>query len=788
MRTLQLAVSIVWFLLIAYSVEAQDFVQRRQQQFYLRGQPYYYIGANYWYGSSLALLKDRERGVERLRKELDFLRSKGITNLRVLAGAEGSGTVNGVERVAPALQPEKGTFDAGVLKGLDLLLAEMGKRGMKAVVFLSNNWEWSGGFLQYLRWNNRIDEATFRRKLSWDEMRDYVSKFYTCAPCRDDYNRQLDFMLDHTNSVTGKKYKDDPAIMAWELANEPRPMRPASNEAYLKWIRDVAARIKSKDKNHLVTLGHEGYMGTESLPLFEEAHRSPNVDYLTIHIWPKNWGWFSEASFENDFPRVLDNTQQYIDQHKAVADRLQKPLVIEEFGLPRDGHSFDVTAATTLRDRYYESIFSRLQQSAASDSGIAGANFWAFGGLARPVKGQTFWKAGDDYMGDPPMEEQGLNSVFDSDHSTWNLIYRYAAALHKPHGSAGWPADRMATKETVSLYAKLKKVTHKGILFGHQDDLAYGVGWKYVEGKSDVKELTGDYPAVYGWELGNIEHGLPYNLDSVPFDKMRHYIQQGYQRGGVITISWHLDNPLNGESAWDTTHGGVAAALPGGSKNELYRSWMDQVAGFLLSLRGQKGEYIPILFRPYHELTGNWFWWCRNTCTPAEFQLLYRYTIDYLRQEKGIHHLLTVYNTADFNSREEFLERYPGDDMVDVVSFDSYQYKDPQKDPSFVNGVHKRLTILDSMASEKGKLVALAETGYEAIPYANWWTQTLMQAIGDHKISYVLAWRNHGLQPNGHWHYYVPKKGDVSAADFIQFYKHPKILFEKDIAKEGMYK
>ena len=117
-------------------------------------------------------------------------------------------------------------------------------------------------------------------------------------------------------------------------------------------------------------------------------------------------------------------------------------------------------------------------------------------------------------------------------------------------------------------------------MFGHQDDLAYGVNWRYVEGRSDVKDVVGDYPAVYGWELGNIEHELPYNLDSVPFDKMRNFIQQGFERGGVITISWHADNPLNGESAWDTTHA-VQSILPGGTRHELYKIWLDRVAAFL---------------------------------------------------------------------------------------------------------------------------------------------------------------------------------------------------------------
>ena len=773
--------------LLIGKTHAQSFVQQKGAQFFLDGKPYYYIGANYWYGSVLGLQKNKNRGIERLRRELDFLRSKGITNLRVLAAAEGEGLVNGVQRVGPPLQIEKGKFNASVLDGLDILLNEMNKRNMKAILFMSNNWEWSGGFLQYLRWNGLIDETTFRRKLDWDEMRDYVSKFYTCDECKKDYLRQVEFILNHTSKISGKKYIDETSIMAWELANEPRPMRPASNDAYKKWIGDVAAFIKSKDKNHLVTLGHEGYIGTESIELFEQVHSDKNVDYLTIHIWPKNWAWFQTATMEQDFPQVISKTEDYINKHIDIAKKLHKPLVIEEFGLPRDNHSFDINSTTKLRDQYYQYIFSRWKQSADTNGVIAGANFWAFNGVARPIKGQTYWKEGDDYMGDPPMEEQGLNGVFDSDKSTWNIIWSYTSNVPSYGSNSNCPSDKLATKGAVNLYKNLKRLLNKGVMFGHQDDLAYGVGWKYVEGKSDVKDVAGDYPAVYGWELGNIEHELPYNLDSVPFDRMRNYIRQGFDRGGVITISWHADNPLNGESAWDTIHA-VQSILPGGIRHELYKTWLDRVANFLGSLKTNNGTAIPILFRPFHEFTGNWFWWCQNTCTPTEFKLLFRFTVDYLRNEKDLHNLLIVYNTAgDFKTKEEFLERFPGDDVVDLVSFDSYQYGDPQKDNSFVNGLDKKLTILEEAAKEKNKIPALAETGYEAIPYANWWTNTLWKGIGDHRISYVLVWRNHGLQPGGHMHYYAPYKGQASANDFINFYKLDKTLFGKDVAKEKLY-
>ncbi|MGZ8537821.1 MAG: glycoside hydrolase 5 family protein, partial [Flavisolibacter sp.] len=358
-------IAILSLLFLHDAVCAQTFVQRRQQQFFLEGKPYYYIGANYWYGGTLGIDSRKQGGgssVDRLRKELDFLKSKGINNLRVMAGAEGSGLVHGVERVGPPLQTEKGKFDTDVLKGLDILLDEMSKRNMKAVLFLSNNWEWSGGLLQYLRWNDLIDDSVFRRKLSWDEMRDYVSKFYSCTTCKSDYLKQVDLIVNRTNHVNGKKYKDETAIMSWELANEPRPMRPSAIEDYKKWVSEVAVFIRSKDKNHLITTGVEGEMGTENISVFEDIHKDKNVDYLTIHIWPKNWSWFQTPTMEKDLPQVISKTVEYIDKHIAVARKLNKPLVIEEFGLPRDHHSIDASSSTTLRNRYYDTIFSTWQQ------------------------------------------------------------------------------------------------------------------------------------------------------------------------------------------------------------------------------------------------------------------------------------------------------------------------------------------------------------------------------------------------------------------------------------------
>lgn len=344
-----------------------------------------------------------------------------------------------------------------------------------------------------------------------------------------------------------------------------------------------------------------------------------------------------------------------------------------------------------------------------------------------------------------------------------------------------------ASPATKTLYSKLFQIRNDFTLFGHQDDLAYGVNWKYKENYSDIKSVVNDFPAIYGWDIGKIEHQNSKNLDGVPFEKMREYIKTGYQKGAVITISWHLDNPLTGGNSWDTTKNTVKSILPGSSKFQLYQTWLNRAADFLYSLKDNEGNLIPILFRPFHEENGNWFWWCRNVCTDEDYRTLWHYTINYLRNERKLNNLIIVFNSNDINNEETFLKNYPGDEWVDVLSIDQYQYHIQDKQ-NFIKNTRKQLKIISKIAEEKQKLTAFAETGFEAIPDAKWWTNTLWPILKDLPISYVLVWRNAGLMPNSKkLHYYAPFRGQKSAKDFKNFYKNKHILFEKRNSTLNLY-
>jgi hypothetical protein len=348
-------------------------------------------------------------------------------------------------------------------------------------------------------------------------------------------------------------------------------------------------------------------------------------------------------------------------------------------------------------------------------------------------------------------------------------------------GFAQSPVDPKASRETQALFRNLHALQGKAVLYGHQDDLAYGAGWKYEEGRSDTKDVTGDIPGILGFDLGRIELGWSHNLDSVPFDRIRGYILKGYEQGSVITISWHLNNPLTGKTAWDPAAGTVASILPGGSQNALYNIWLDRVASFLFSLRGPKGESIPVVLRLFHELNGGWFWWGKGNCTDDELKGLWRYTVAYLRDEKQLHQLLYAFNTDRFQTKEEYLQRYPGDEWVDVIGFDIYQRK--EGNAKFMQDFDGMLTRLDELASEHQKIPALTEFGFMSNTDPTWWTEVFWKTLKPHRSVWALSWRN-GDDKN----YFMPFKGHPQAADFVKYYNDPKSWFGKDVQGGKLYR
>lgn len=410
----------------------QEFVRIDGQQFSLAGKPYKFAGANMWYGAYLG--SPGESGDrERLIRELDLLAEHGITNLRILAVSESSDLMRGVD---PAfIHNPEGDLDPDLLVGLDFVLAEMAKRDMKAVLYLNNFWQWSGGMSQYVAWFT--DSEVFDPDVTgeWNQFMDNSARFYRIAQAQALYRNVIRELVTRSNSITGTLYSDDPTIMSWQLANEPRPGSDADGRVHFddfsQWLDETAGFIKALAPKQLISTGNEGAMGTlGDADLFERSHASANIDYLTFHMWIKNWSWFDVAKPEATYDSAVTTAMRYLSQHIEIAERLGKPIVLEEFGVERDQGVFDHGTAVTYRDRFYATVYDVIEKNSAAGGPFVGSNFWAWGGFGKTNRADYMWQKGDDFFGDPPQEPQGLNSVFADDTTTLNIIADHVKRLN----------------------------------------------------------------------------------------------------------------------------------------------------------------------------------------------------------------------------------------------------------------------------------------------------------------------------------------------------------------------
>ncbi len=341
------------------------------------------------------------------------------------------------------------------------------------------------------------------------------------------------------------------------------------------------------------------------------------------------------------------------------------------------------------------------------------------------------------------------------------------------------------------LAERLQTLQQKGYMMGHQDDAFYGLTWEYQADSSDVKNTCGDYPAVMGFDLGGIELGDDKNLDSVPFTRIHDEIIAHHERGGIVTISWHPRNPkttaprggLDGQkfpegSAWDVADTTIVASiLPGGSEFEKFQTWMKRVGDFLLTLKTKDGQPIPVIFRPWHENNGSWFWWGQKLCSDNEFQGLWCMLQDELNS-RGLTNLLWSYspNLDGHWTEERFLVRYPGNERVTLIGEDAYQWGTEE---DFKRDLTADLKFLSDFAQKNGKLLAMTECGLKNMTDSTWWTRVLKPIMDQYPISYFLLWRNYKEE------YFGPAPNLPCAADFRKLYEAPNTLFLKDIQPDN---
>ena len=435
----------------------KPFVTVRDGHFYLGDKEYRYVGANFWYG---AILGSEGRGGnrERLHRELDHLKSIGVDNVRVLVGGDGRDGIP--SHIAPKLQTEPGVYNDTLLAGLDYLMLELEKRDMRAILYLNNAWEWSGGYGAYLDWvgfesdipdyakgdgsTRHFSQTPVPGIDGYREYTQHVSNFVLHEGAKAMADRHACFIVSRKNRYTGVPYSQSPALMAWEIANEPRAFNndELHKRKFVEWIDRQSRLIRAIDPNHLITTGSEGRHGCEQdMQLFRTIHTLPCIDYACIHIWPYNWGWLGRFEQNPDEGKTIPDSKPdpmtekvgdacaksmaYIDEAYAVLQGSGRPIVLEEFGYPRDRFRFAPGSPTLGRDQYYRFLFGIIRDSGK----IAGCNFWGWGGSA-DVK-HVVWERWDDYVGDPAQEEQGLNSVFAADASTIGIIRSMSEDIRK---------------------------------------------------------------------------------------------------------------------------------------------------------------------------------------------------------------------------------------------------------------------------------------------------------------------------------------------------------------------
>jgi len=404
---------------------AGDFVSVKNGRFELRGRPYYYIGTNMWYGCYLGDPK-LAGGRERLMRELDRLKDIGATNVRILAGSETSKLAGAMPR---GITRAPHDWDEDLLQGLDFCLAEMGKRDMRAILFLSNYWQWSGSFAQYVNWitHQPIPDPDLptQARGDWGGFMRFSARLYITPEANNLYRDYVTHVIQRRNTITRGLYRDDPAVMTWELANEPRPGTDDANDnsvdTYVKWVDETARFIHAQDPNHLVCTGSEGIWGCLKKPdVFVKAHQTPAIDYVTVHMWLKNWGWLTDPDLTPSYERAAARARDHVEQHTALAtDTLHKPLVLEEFGLPRDHEKYSPEDPAAARTDYYRRMFGQVVESCQAGRALQGANFWTWAGEGRI--GDKLGTAAT-FLGDPFCEPQGLNSVFDTDKGTLEVV------------------------------------------------------------------------------------------------------------------------------------------------------------------------------------------------------------------------------------------------------------------------------------------------------------------------------------------------------------------------------
>ena len=342
-------------------------------------------------------------------------------------------------------------------------------------------------------------------------------------------------------------------------------------------------------------------------------------------------------------------------------------------------------------------------------------------------------------------------------------------------------SDGKASAGTVKLYLKLQHELDKGIMLGHQDDLAYGYKWFQERGRSDVKSVCGDYPAVFGWDIGNIEHGSRLNGDSIAFATLIDYVREVNRQGGISLFTWRASNPVTGGDASDCSrHDAVKLIVENDSVRNEFLASLDKVADFFSSLKDEAGEPIPVIFQPFHAHNEDQpLWWNTQLCEADDYKQLWALTVDFLREQKQVHNLLYAYSVYNNRSTACLPAYYPGNRFVDIIGVSSLLLQTEDYDgQKFIQELNRNLAVITQFARKNRKIPAITCTGMEGIKISNFFSQYLYPVISQYKLSFVLFGENAW---NKERHYFIPVPGHPASDDFTRFAAYPNILTCSDI-------
>ena len=333
-------------------------------------------------------------------------------------------------------------------------------------------------------------------------------------------------------------------------------------------------------------------------------------------------------------------------------------------------------------------------------------------------------------------------------------------------------ADANLGIETRGLFSKLQNVTQQGIAFGQQAPFGTGNNFPQVNALDrDFDIVAGDAPAVVGFdlELITLQRGF---IDEFT-ERFVPAVRAAHENGSIITISWHMVNPNTQQFGGDDSFDGVVGRmLEGGDLRPNFLGALDLAATLFKAFVDDEGNPIPILFRPWHEMNGSFFFWGEEFRSTEEYIQLWRDTVDILSNDLEVHNLLYVYAPNWLSSRAEYLRNYPGDDYVDMLGIDVYDFRNGR----YLDRVLTNLGIVEDIASEKNKLFALTETGLENVTQNDWWTQNLYRGIRNSSITYTMIWRNDNSD-----FFHAPFVGHPSESDFRSFLSEDIILLNSDI-------